>query len=343
MPDLSIIIPSRNEIFLGKTIEDVFAHAEGDTEIIAILDGSWPMEPIPDHPRLTLVYHAVSVGQRAAANEAAKLSSARYIMKVDAHCAFDQGFDVKMMRLMEDDITMVPVMRNLHAFDWVCEAGHRRYQSPSGPCTECGKPTKMDVVWIPKPNPQSTAYRFDTDLKFQYWNEFGKKQKGDLTETMSIQGSCFMVTRKKYFELNICDEGHGSWGQQGTEVALATWLSGGRVLVNRTTWYAHLFRTQGADFGFPYPNPDIEKARQYSRNLWLNNKHKKQIFPLSRVIDKFWPVPEWSEEDLSRVQEAGTAFVNSRFELFGVQSITPPIPCSVADHTAPMSVDGGGQ
>ena len=32
----------------------------------------------------------------------------------------------------------------------------------------------------------------------------------------------------------------GNWGNQGIEVALKTWLSGGGVLVNHNTWYAHV-------------------------------------------------------------------------------------------------------
>jgi glycosyltransferase involved in cell wall biosynthesis len=295
MPELSILIPSRNEQFLSRTITDILTHAEGDTEIIAVLDGQWAEPPIPDNPRVTLVYHSESIGQRAATNEAARLSNAKYLMKVDAHCAFDQGFDAKLMADMQDDWTLVPLMRNLHAFDWVCKNGHRRYQSPSGPCTECGEPTVQDVVWIAKRNPQSTAYRFDKSLHFQYFEELKQRQTGDLVETMSIQGSCFMLTRERYFALNICDEAHGSWGQQGTEVACKTWLSGGRCIVSKKTWYAHLFRTQGGDFGFPYPNPGIEKARKYSQDLWLNNKWDKAIHPLSWLIDKFTPVPDWNK------------------------------------------------
>jgi glycosyltransferase involved in cell wall biosynthesis len=301
MPDLSILIPARNEQFLNRTIEDIFAHVEGDTEIIVVLDGSWPAEPIPDNPRLTLIHHSTSIGQRAATNEAARLSEAKYLMKVDAHCAFDQGFDVKLMADMQDDWTMAPLMKNLHAFDWVCPNGHRRYQSPSGVCKDCGEPTAMDVVWIAKNNPKSTSYRFDKDLHFQYWEDYKKKQKGDLVESMSLQGSAFLVTRKKYFELDICDERHGSWGQQGTEVACRTWLSGGRVVISKKTWYAHLFRTQGADFGFPYPNPGIEKARVHSRQLWnLKEPNKfpnwdKAKYPLIWLIQKFAPVPEWGD------------------------------------------------
>lgn len=295
MPELSVLIPARNEMFLSKTIEDILTHREADTEVIAVLDGQWADPPIPDNDRLQLIHHSKSIGQRAATNEAARLSKSKYLMKVDAHCAFDQGFDRKLLEDMQDNWTMVPAMRNLHAFDWVCENGHRRYQGKSGPCEECGKETKREIVWIGKKNPVSTAYRFDKEMHFQYWSEYKKKQEGDLVESMSLQGSCFLVAREKYFELNLCDEAHGSWGQQGTEVACKTWLSGGRVIVSKKTWYAHMFRTQGGDFGFPYPNPGVSKAREYSKNLWLNNKWDKAIYPLNWLLDKFAPVPGWHD------------------------------------------------
>jgi hypothetical protein len=249
---------------------------------------------IPKDPRVTVVQRSESIGQRAMTNQLCRLSQARYIMKVDAHCAFDQGFDRKMIEKMEDDITMVPVMRNLHAFNWVCPDGHTRYQGPSGPCKECGKDTIKDVVWIPKTNPQSVAYRFDNTMHFQYLNEWGKLQKGDLTETLSIQGSCFLLTRDKYWELDICSEEFHSWGQQGVEVALKTWMSGGRVLVNRTTWYAHMFRTQGGDFSFPYPQPGskVQDNRRLSRELFQHNKWKGIKIKFEDIIRKFNP-PDW--------------------------------------------------
>lgn len=294
MPELTVIIPARNEMFLKRTVEDILAHAEGDTDVIAVLDGAWPTEPIPDHPRLQLIHHSKSIGQRAACNEAARLSESPYLMKVDAHCAFDQGFDVKMLRLMAPGFTAVPMMRNLHAFDWLCKNGHRRYQGPSGPCAECGEPTVMDVVWYAKPNPLSVAYRFDKDMHFQYWSEWGKKQKGELTDTLSIQGSCFMVTKERWFALDLCSEDFHSWGQQGVEVACKTWLSGGRVVVNRTTWYAHMFRTQGGDFGFPYPlkQSTVDENRDISRRLFAEDRWEKATHTFQWLIDKFKP-PEW--------------------------------------------------
>ncbi|MGD9276373.1 MAG: glycosyltransferase [Candidatus Pacearchaeota archaeon] len=301
--DLSIIIPARNEMFLGLTVENLLKNIRGNTEIIVILDGYDTKIPeIPKAPNITLIGHTTSVGQRATCNEAARLSQAKYLMKVDAHCSFDEGIDVKMIKEMHDDWTMIPIMYNLHAFDWVCQkCGHRLYQGPTPPkCEKCGGEMKREILWKEKRNPESTAYRFDNTLHFQYWGAYKKRaeykkqlKETGVTETMSIQGSCFMCTRDKWFELDICDEKHGSWGQQGTEVSCKTWLSGGKVKVNHKTWYAHMFRTQGGDFGFPYPNPGIMSARRYSRDLFINGKWDKAKYPLSWLIDRFKPVPDW--------------------------------------------------
>jgi glycosyltransferase involved in cell wall biosynthesis len=304
--DLSILIPARNEIFLAKTVENILENIECNTEVIAVLDGAWAEPPVPQHERVTIIHNPQSIGQRAATNQAAGLSKAKYLMKCDAHCAFDKGFDIKMIEEMHDNWTMAPLMKNLHAFDWVCPDGHRRYQGPSGPCKECGKKTTRDILWRAKESPKSVSYCFDSTPHFQYFGEFAKRPegKGEITETMSLQGSCWMLTRDKYWELGVCDEAFGSWGSQGIEVAVKTWLSGGRVMVNKKTWYAHMFRTQGGDFGFPYPisNKDQEKAKNYARDLFFNNNWPQQTYPLSWLVEKFWPVKGWTEEDLKKLK-----------------------------------------
>ena len=157
MTDLSILIPSRNEMFLKNTVDDILAHIEADTEVIVTLDGQWPVEPLPQHPRLNVIYLPESVGQRAATNIACRLSKSKYVMKCDAHCAFDQGFDRKLIEDMQDDWTVVPMMYNLHCFDWVCECGHRRYQGPSDPCERCGKEMRREIIWKPRISRCSTS------------------------------------------------------------------------------------------------------------------------------------------------------------------------------------------
>lgn len=300
MIELTVIVPGKNEEFMGRTIQDVLDHSSERTEVIAILDGYLPNPPLTiNDERLTLIYNPISVGQRAAANQAARIARGKYLMKLDAHCAFKDGFDVVMLdcfKELGDDVTLAPTMKNFHIFDWVCENGHRRYQSPSGPCEECSKPTTKDVVWYPKPSPNSVSFRFDKTMHFQYHGDWGNKHPGDFVETMSLQGSCFMITKEKWFELDICSEEFHSWGQQGVEVACKTWLSGGKVMTTRRTWYAHMFRTRGGDFGFPYSNPQklVNENRELSRELFQKNKWPLAIHKFQWLLDKF-DAPDWKE------------------------------------------------
>lgn len=309
--DLSICIPSRNEMFLKDTIEDILKNKRGKTQIIVGLDGAWATPVIKDHPDVVIIHTTVSIGQRAMTNQCVRLSKAKYIMKVDAHCSFEEGFDTELMRSMQDNWTIAPTMRNLHAFDWKCmQCGKKWYQGPTPTaCDNCGSKTdfKRKMIWRGKENPQSNSFCFDSTPHFQYFKDFSKRPEGqgEITETMSLQGSCFMLTRDKYWKINICDEDFGSWGSQGIEVACKTWLSGGKCMINHHTWYAHMFRTQGGDFGFPYPNPQekVEIAKEKARELFFKNKWDKAIHPLSWLIEKFWPVPGWSEEDILKLKE----------------------------------------
>lgn len=302
-PDLSILIPARCEMFLTRTVENALANIEGDTEIIVVCDGNWSDPPLKDNPRVHIIYHSQPVGQRAATNEAAKLSRARFIMKADAHCAFDKGFDVKMMAECKYEWTMIPRMYNLHAFNWKCKkCGNETYQGPTPTkCDKCTNTTDFErvIIWKEKRNPTSDFMRFDKDLHFQYWMDFKKRPEaqGDICPTMSLIGACWMMHRERYWELDGMDEEHGSWGQMGTEISCKSWLSGGALMVNKKTWFAHLFRTQGGDFGFPYPNPGINKARQRSKELWLEGKWPKAKHDLAWLIDKFSPVPDWGPQE----------------------------------------------
>jgi glycosyltransferase involved in cell wall biosynthesis len=327
--DLSILIPARNEMFLARTIEDILSNIEADTEIIVVLDGQAANFPIPQNERVNIISLSESIGQRAATNLACKLSKAKYVMKTDAHVAFDKGFDKKMLeafKITGDDTTMVPIMRNLWAFDWKCyHCGWKKYQGPTpASCEQCGKVDKIKrkIVWVGKHNPQSTSYCFDSSPHFQYFEDWKHRPQYEkdkcekmLTETMSLQGSCWMLTRDKYWGLNICDEAFGSWGSQGIEVATKTWLSGGKVITNHKTWYAHMFRTQGGDFSFPYrmAHRDQEKAKQFAKDLFFNDKWPQQVRPLSWLVEKFWPVKGWTQEDLNNLKANTFRFNKEKF------------------------------
>lgn len=307
MTDLSILIPARNEEFLARTVQDILENIEANTEIIVVLDGETKGDGIPQNDRVNVILLNESIGQRAATNLACRLSRSKYVMKVDAHCAFDKGFDRKLIEDMDDNWTVVPIMRNLHAFDWKCfHCGKKWYQDVTvDKCDQCGKSDKIEkkMLWRGKRSPNSSAYLFNSQLEFKYFDALKHKQTKDLEETMSLQGSCFMATRENYWERELCDESWGSWGGQGAEVAIKTWLSGGKVMVNKKTWYAHMFRTKSG-FGFPYANPGNEqkRAKDKLRDTFLNDKWEKQVHPLSWLVKKFWPVPGWTQEELDKLK-----------------------------------------
>ena len=86
------------------------------------------------------------------------------------------------------------------------------------------------------------------------------------------------MPRKRFWDLGGLDESHGSWGQLGTELACKSWLSGGKLITSKKTWFGHMFRTgnfrRHGESSFPYPlsGNAQERAKQYSRDLWLNDK-----------------------------------------------------------------------
>jgi len=78
------------------------------------------------------------------------------------------------------------------------------------------------------------------------------------------------------------------------------------VLVTHKTWYAHMFRTQGGDFSFPYEQGGkaVSKTKKKTWDLFTNGGFHKQIHPVSWLVEKFWPVKGWTQEALDKLKES---------------------------------------
>lgn len=304
---LSVLIPARNEEWLSQTVEDVLAHARGETQVIVVLDGAWPSSPLAQHPQVTVLYEPVSIGQRAATNRAARVATTRYVMKLDAHCAVAPGFDVALMEAADalgPTVTQIPAQKNLHVYDQVCACGWRGDQAPHRrACPTCGSAAlTKDLVWRPRNGSTSTSWHLDKDLHFQYWKEDQRRQTGEICDVMTSLGACFFMERERFIALGGLDEATGSWGQFGAEISLKSWLSGGRHVVNKRTWFAHFFRVGGIGFPYHISGSDQDFARQYSRALWRENRWPGQVRTLRSLVDQFWPVPGWTEADRDALQ-----------------------------------------
>jgi len=292
---LSVIIPARNEKYLQRTIQNVLDNAEGEIEIIAVLDGYWPDPPIQDDKRVILIHHAEAIGQRQSINEAARIAKGKYIMKLDAHCAVDKGFDVKLAADCEYDWTVVPRMYNLDHETW-----------------EPKRHKLTDYMYI--------GLRENGELRAEYFDK-GLRQPNNANEiddVMCCMGPCFFMHKDRFWELGGMDEGHGGWGQMGIEVACKAWLSGGAFKVNKKTWFAHWFRGGGGP-GFPYSlgGREVDRARKYSKDLWINNKWPMQKRTFDWMIQKFNP-PGWENEPVM-------GFDKGRYYQFTINNKRRPI------------------
>lgn len=286
MDKLSVIIPARNEVFLDKTVRTVLEAAAEPVEVIAVYDGYEPDPPLPEDPRLVVIRHNEARGQRQSINEAARIAMGKYIMKLDAHCSVAPGFDKVLKQDCKYEWTMVPRMYTLDVVNWKPKL-HK----------------KTDYMYISGPEHKKgdQPYGFRAMYYGKYGGAVGRRPRSDkpIDETMCCMGPGWFMWKDRFWELGGCDEGHGGWGQQGIEVALKAWLSGGALTVNKRTWFAHWFRgggvPEGLQKGFPYSISyrDQERARKYSRDLWLNNKWEKQTRTIEWLVEKFRP-PTWA-------------------------------------------------
>jgi len=287
---VSVIIPARNEQYLQRTIECVLEAAAEEVEVLAVCDGYWPNPPVKDHPNVNIIHYTDPVGQRQGINRAARIAEGKYIMKLDAHCSVGPGFDCILKRDCKYEWTFVPRMYNLDI---------ETYQPKliDTPETALIKGKAHDYMYISGPAHMKgdQVYGF----RAMYYGKYSgantpKPAINDkvIDETMCCMGPGWFMHKDRFWELGGLDEGHGSWGQMGIEVALKAWLSGGALMVHKGTWFAHWFR--GGAGGFPYHITwkAQERARQYSRDLWLNNKWPKQTRTIEWLVEKFQP-PTW--------------------------------------------------
>jgi len=268
---VSILVPSRNEPYLQKTIQDLLLKAKGAIEIICILDGYWPpTDQLVEDPRVIYVHFSEARGMRNGINSARAIAHGEFLMKLDAHCMFGEGYDVILKAECDEYWVVVPRRYPLLPDKWQLEER-----------TDDKYP--IDYMYL------------SNDLHGVVWSEKNHdtalKEKL-LDETMSNQGSVWFM-RATYFDyLELMDESlYGIFWNEFQEIGLKCWLSGGRVMVNKKTWYAHWHKTESR--GYNLPSQEQVNA-QASVSKWLvQPMFHKQIRDVKWLVDHFKPVPTW--------------------------------------------------
>lgn len=260
---ISVIIPAKLEPNLQKTVDDILNKAEETVQIVVILDGYWPDPPLADDSRVIIIHNSKSRGMRASINAGVVISKGEYVMKCDAHCVFDQGFDKKLLADYEENTVVVPTRYKLDTDKWEV--------MPDKPINY-GK-----LVYLETHN----------KLHGEDWPSRERRNKNILIdENMMFQGSCWFMSRKHWEWIGGLQEyGYGTFTQEPVEIALKTWLGGGKVVVNKKTWYAHQHRKFGRTHKIN--QEEIEAGNTYALDFWMNNRWNKRVHDIQWLFDKF--------------------------------------------------------
>lgn len=276
MPKTAIIVPARNEPYLIKTVDDIFAKARGEICVYVALEAYYPPEwdkTTDKYPgRVVTIHHGQPHGMRSSINQAANIAyDCDYLLKCDAHVMFSEGFDVALQRDCPSKTVMVPRRYRLDPEAWSIIKDGR---------------LPVDYEYIAYPNGG------DGGMKGRNWEARSKERSNILIDpTMCAQGSCWFMPRSYFYELELMDEeSYGSFWKEMLEVALKAWLSGGQVLTHKGCWYAHWHKPKR---GYSMEDADLKKAVAYS-NKWLTDESgwQKQIRPIWTLIQQFQP-PGW--------------------------------------------------
>ena len=281
MSKVSIVIPSRREQFLPQTVADIFSKATNDVEVIAVLEGYWPVPILPDDPRLTLIHFSEPRGMRNAINAAVSIARGGYILKCDAHVMFAEGFDEALAANCDDDWVVIPRRHRLDAENWCLQ--------------DVGKPP-IDYEYLSFPDDPNDFG--GPGLNGRVWTERIlarlDKPEYEIDENLSAQGSAWFMKRDYFYRLELMDEkNYGTFWNEMQELGFKAWLSGGKVMTNKKTWYAHLHKGRKYSRGYHLDSKQLTKGATYTKRWITNSAWDKQTLPFEWLIDRFWPLPGW--------------------------------------------------
>jgi hypothetical protein len=203
------------------------------------------------------VVYPEAVGQRRALNEVVHTLSEKYLFKIDAHCLMSKGWDDNFIQHGgKDDILIA------------------RFRSR-------------------KHNGTHDYFYIDKDFATQEWKPYhGWKEEGG--ETMSMSGTAWFMHRSMYDWIRGHDESLGFWGNCGVEMALKAWLSGKRVILDRSVVCWHHYKSK---FNYSSKGFNLQKGRRQLQRMVRNRKLPHQKYGMDWLLERFKPVPTWQEEE----------------------------------------------
>jgi len=283
MSKLSILVPSRAEKpeNLWRTIMSIYENATGDYEIIVGFNGR-PWVDIAPHPNLRIVRLEDNIGIKGMINLLAALARGKYIYKSDAHCRFGKGFDEILQKDVSEDWIIMPRFKIIKD-DWSIQMRD-------------GQEEFYDYFFMHCPLTDPRGFRFKAG---GHWKERTQERLVShpvTDETPQIHGSGWFMEKDHFFRLggfpNTDLMGHA---QEPIWLALRNWLMGGKVMVNKKTWYAHLHQSNEVK-GYHYTREEEKFTYDWTAKYWMLDKEPNLKYNIEWFVDKFMPMPSWNPD-----------------------------------------------
>lgn len=260
---LSVVIPDWKDPLVGNTTRSLLENSElGDQlEVIVVFDGC-EKHDLVDDPRVRAVCLGRNRGMRGAINAGVDVARGEFIMRTDEHCMFGKGYD----RILTE--TCQP--------NWIVTA--RRFYLD---------PVKWEVMDIPCVDYEKLVIQDGVKFSGQRW-ESRKEERKDIMidETMAMQGSMWVMPHEWWNKVivELDTEHYGPLIQDSHEMQFKTWKAGGKLMVNKNTWFAHKHRSfpRTHNNGTPENPADCDRGFKYALDTW-REYYENEIRPLWKI------------------------------------------------------------
>lgn len=254
---LSVIIPSYKDPLLHKTVDSLLENSVlGDAlEIIVVYDGYWPKSPLKPDKRVKIIHFTANRGMRGAINAGVSVAQGEYLMRTDEHCMFAKGYDQELIDTWEK-----------HRVADNCIVTPRRYQL---------NPETWEIMKEYAPIDYDRMIIQESRQKFSGLESRGTaKERKDIMidETFGMQGSCWIMKKAHWDRvvIELDDENYGPLYGDSIEMLFKTWKDGGKLMVNKYTWFAHKHRKfkRSHNDGSPENPSEKDKCFAYEMKTW---------------------------------------------------------------------------
>jgi len=251
---LSIVMPGYKDPNAMKTIADILKNSQlGDAlEIIHVWDGFFPDFEIIQDPHVRYVHLGQNRGMRGAINAGVAVARGEFFMRLDEHCAFGPGFDKILTDSCKENEVMTSKRFFLDPINWEIMPD---------------EPVEHEKLVIQ--NVSETVRKFAGKRDK---NRDIEQKDAPVSEMTAMQGSMWIANtaffRKTVGELQT--EGYGPLIQDSVEVCMKYWQAGGRLMLNKNTWFAHKHRSfaRTHNNGTPDNPAKCEDGYTYALSVW---------------------------------------------------------------------------